>query len=74
MLFDIKSKDYQQRSFFEEKNVTVKNDILMKLMDGMNAKNGSNSLNFAAQRISVTGKRRGDLHSLNKSHKLPLVN
>jgi DNA polymerase V len=74
MLFDIKSKDYQQRSFFEEKNVTVKNDILMKLMDSMNAKQGSNSLNFAAQRISGAGKRRGDLHSLNKSHKLPLVN
>jgi DNA polymerase V len=72
MLFDIKSKNNQQRSFFDEEDRSIRNDVLMKLMDSVNAKSGNHSLNFAAQKISNVRNNRANLHSSDKWHKLPL--
>lgn len=76
MLFDIRSKANEQRSFFSSVDDLAKNDNLMKLIDRVNSYRHSAHLYFASQKIS---EQRSFLYKSDKfrvkrnSNLLPLV-
>lgn len=76
MLFDIRSKKNEQRSFFSSSEDLAKNDNLMKLIDNINSDNYSANLYFASQKIS---NQKRFLHKSDRIkvksdlHPLPLV-
>lgn len=76
MLFDIRSKKNEQRSFFSSSEDLTKNDNLMKLIDNINSDNYSANLYFAPQKISNQKRflcKSNRIKVKSDLHPLPLV-